>query len=371
MKKTIKLIKNRNYENDDKLKILNIGHNDLDQFGCSMVIKEFCTSSLFSALELFRDIRHKGQYKHVEITTLEFSNPGEVDQYVNSEPNINYMSDFDVIFITDISMSKESIQKLDRMSKIRGISMLMVDHHKTALPLVGIADWVNVINDETISATKALRNLLKDTASKRKLIMGMRFPAYLDLIEKISMYDTFTFKTQEKDIRTSVEDLFLFHRALESMNKNISEIQDIFNKMIPKFTNSKFNVSESEYSVLIDYIKQEREDRIDKKMKEVRFGTLSGTVHKVALCIESDRNIVSELGYRVTRKYPEYFIIIINMDKSTVQLRSNGNVDVSLIAKALFGEKAGGHPQASGGPLTTDILNKLLLDYANFKPMEQ
>ena len=266
-------------------------------------------------------------YKEVDVILL---NPNEVDAKL--EENIDK---YNLIHITDLSITELLAKKIEDEYKDK---VKLFDHHKTALNLNKFSFAKVVIEEDNKkqSATsiyyKYLLKLSNNKLLHKKVVK--------QLVEQVRIIDTYDFKTENDKMALNLEYLF----SILGRDNYV----DYFRKYIKN--NDEFKYTEKE-NYLIKLQKDKIDNYIKQKEEEVIFAKYKN--YKIALVYaESNRSI---LGNYLLKKYDIDFSIIINISKG-ISYRGNDKVDLSIIAKEQGG---GGHKNASGSPLPTDILEKI------------
>ena len=266
-------------------------------------------------------------YKEVDVILL---NPNEVDEKL--EENIDK---YNLIHITDLSITELLAKKIEDEYKNK---VKLFDHHKTALNLNKFSFAKVVIEEDNKkqSATsiyyKYLLKLSNNKLLHKKVVK--------QLVEQVRIIDTYDFKTENDKLSLNLEYLF----SILGRDNYV----DYFRKYIKN--NDEFKYTEKE-NYLIKLQKDKIDNYIKQKEEEVIFAKYKN--YKIALVYaESNRSI---LGNYLLKKYDIDFSIIINISKG-ISYRGNDKVDLSIIAKEQGG---GGHKNASGSPLPTDILEKI------------
>lgn len=284
------------FKNNGEL-IINVTHTDLDGVGCAIV----------------------STAKHRTVNVI-YADYGNVNERVNEA--LDMIIDFDIaldvvtFIISDISVVADTAKRLDDLS-MNGLNVILADHHKTA-EWLNAYSWATVRSEGHSGASLLYEILGKPTYAKND---------YGDLVEMIKDYDLWIHKyANSKDMNRL---FYLIGR------------QAFYDRFL---NDPDINFRESELILL--QADKDAEDkyykRVERVLREER--DVLGNTFGITYC---DR-YTSEIGHRLllNHKYLDY-IVLVDVLGNKVSLRSDGDMDVSRIAK-LFG--GGGHKNASGFP---------------------
>lgn len=316
-----------------------LSHNDLDGVGSTLISSYVLRKSGLNIV----DIKNVGNH--------------EVDDTILTAINEAILTGNEVsILVTDITPSETTAELIDLILKqYPNVKLKVLDHHKHALPL-NKYDWAEIVVERDgvpTSGTSLLVDFLFEQGYE------LDYKTY-ELAETVRLYDTWDWTRRGVGYPKRLNDLLYLigHKKFVALLGESLELQ-VDDKLYP-----------SEYDLLLD-VEGERVVRyIDKKYKEISIATynfgLDGQYYVAGFVIAEQ--YFSELGNELANKLPEVdLIVILDVAHRKASLRTNGDVDVSVIAKAKGG---GGHPKAAGYPLTDDDL-KLLLSVATNKQYKE
>lgn len=291
-------------------------HTDLDGIGCSIIAK-----LLYDDEDL--DISYVN-YDEINI---------EVEKWMKDTTG------YSNCYITDISVSDEVAQKLD---KLENVEVKLFDHHPTALEL-NKYDWckVQIENDSNLKTcgTELFFNYFYNDF--KSILNNLKI-----FVEKVRDWDTWRWVEIEDGngmFSKKMNDLFYTYGKEEFIDKSIKAINSE-----KSFRNNFIN--DTDITVL--NIKQkEIDDYINIKEKEMKVSTLCN--YKFGM-VFADKYI-SEMGNKISLNHPELdFITIVNMGNQRISYRTEKeNIDLGKDIASLFG--GGGHPKASGSSFDFDI----------------
>lgn len=308
------------------MKVKLFTHTDLDGVGCAIVGKI-----------AFDDI------------DIEYCNYDEIDKRVRDFTASMQFIDYDKVFITDISISKDvadlveySItEKKDYLKKFQ-----LIDHHNTAKWL-NAYQWAFVDDMETSIYPKELEMKSSGTSM---FYYYLRENGYINLevvtrfAEKVRRYDSWEWSTKFNDNHAKeLNDLFYIigrDKFVERFIKNPN----------PAFTDSEKFILEIEQNRIDKYI-----DLKKKQMFESEFGNWHvGVVYA--------EQYQSQLGNKLALDHSHLdFIVMIDVGNGTVSYRGiHDHVDLGAVARQYGG---GGHPKAAGSRSRKEVKINNWMDY--------
>lgn len=292
-----------------------ITHTDLDGIGCYVV----------------------GKYLLKNDIDVSFCNYNNVDKIALK--TLDNQEKYDIIFITDISVSDEVAEKLDTISH----KIILLDHHHTAEHLnkyswckVKVEDSINGEIEKTCGTRLFYDFIMKDKPSINKSLE--------EFVEMVRKYDTWLWEEKYNDIKPKQLNDLLKVLGRNRFVKNI--LEKIYNddELINMMDEYLLTLRQEEIDM---YIKSKSKSMITLKFLEYNIGVVMAD------------NYISELGNRLSEMNPNVdFIMIINQESISYRTVKD-NVDVGKIAKQFGG---GGHRKASGNPMNTEWIVKLVRD---------
>lgn len=235
------------------------------------------------------------------------------------------------VLAVDISISMKLAQKLfvNKLSSMT-LPFLMLDHHKTALPLTALQlPFLQVCNNTACGCRMLYEAVMEDGKNKEKLL------PYKDLIEFIDDHDRWI-----KHYRES-EDLALFHNVFGQK------------KFVERFVKNPSPVFSSEEKFLIALEKEKMEEEIADKKKAVQSQIhnrkIKGKDYRIGFLYGV--RFASSTGAALYSDPELNLDAVIMVGGNTISMRAAkmSEIDLSEIA-ALNG--GGGHAKASGFPLS-------------------
>lgn len=279
----------------------------------------------------------------------------------------NGLNDFERVFITDLSISDETAERVDgylksgrKMPKIQ-----LLDHHKTAERL-NKYEWCTVsVNDENTGrptcGAMLFFNYFEKEVGESEMKRFLRWNDYslaslLAFVQMVRDWDTWEWKNNELSwgkIAKQLNDLFGIYGKERFVEWAIDKVKRSDHMFIHDWAGDESLLLEIREKEINDYIQKKNESLVKYDLHDLG---MAGVVF-------ADR-FVSELGNQICENHPELdFAAIINLSYKTVSFRTvKDDVDVSLIAKKFGG---GGHKKAAGAQIGNGdeviglILNKI------------
>lgn len=303
-------------------------HTDLDGVGCAVVARHYFQKQL--------DVEYCS-YGKINEKVKEFILSGEVKNY-------------DVVFITDISVDKEVADLIEFEAATK---FMLVDHHKTA-EWLNEYDWASVTpvqpnykenRNQITSGTNLLYETLislfpNDEASSNTFLA--------EFVEHVRMYDSWEWKNvYGNEVAKQLNDLLQIV-GLWDFEERFWKNPDI------QFSHTEQRLLELEEKRIKRHIKQK-----SKELKKMDI-ELAGNKYHVGFIFNESYH--SETGNVICDENQDIdFIIMANVGYGTLSLRRREDVDIDLgqVAK-MFHESGGGHPPAAGTKLTDNQINEMV-----------
>lgn len=291
------------------MKVKLFTHTDLDGIGCAIVGKH-----------VFTDI---------DVTYCDYNN---VNQIIGDYLTKKNFLDYDITFITDISMDRVKADVINYYYE-SGNKFVLLDHHATA-------EWLNKFEWATV---KSLHQDGTKSSGTSMLYHYLSQPQELStFVEKVRRYDTWEWSTIYGDLEAkNLNDLFHLigrERFIERFLTNQSII----------LTEAEQLLLETEQNKIKAYI----------RMKENNMTIIEIEGYKAGIVFAEQ--YLSQLGNELAKKYNQLdFIAMINLGGKTVSFRGiKDHIDLGKDIARLFG--GGGHPKAAGSPIAGGILNNII-----------
>lgn len=322
------------------MKVKLFTHTDLDGVGCAVV-----------ANVAFGE-------KNVSVEYCDYSEINtKVSYFIAGKGHEKY----DRIFITDISITEDVADLIDKNSVLRE-KFQLIDHHATALPLSEKYEWCKVsvkeeslfprlelgLRDEVLaSGTSLFFKFLLD----KNMFKG-NYSALIWLVESIRRYDCWEWSTVYKNDHPKKLNDLLYIVGREKFVTRFSE------NPFPAFNETEKTLLEIEEHRINKYIWYK------KQQAKVIGWHVGGKEYQVAY-VFAEQN-VSLLGNAIAEQYGGLvdFVAIIDVGNSKVSLRSihefpHLGTDIS---KHYGG---GGHSKASGFEISDGLGTLLMLEIIN------
>lgn len=307
-------------------------HNDLDGVGAPSILKH-----IFRSTGILRDSRF------LDTTFSSTGKYGSIDEDICNFLENEEIRAVDEMFIIDLTPQLDTLKKLQEMSKRFKFKWKVIDHHKTALPMVDIfpinvfveVDYEGQLHSATSMVCRVFQGVMPDNQHQYK-----DFIRIAEIAEIIRLYDTWDW-TREDTAKAryagQLNNLFYFI----PISRRESLIEELIELGISGFFNK--------YTDIISILEEQEKQYINHKLENAKHAWIDGS--EVAYVYAEQ--YVSTLGNKLAKmdKYdqmgnPVDYSIVIHGDK--ISLRTiRDYVDVSEIAKRMFG--GGGHAKAAGG----------------------
>lgn len=310
-------------------------HTDLDGIGCAIL----------AYLAYGRD--------NVDV---EYCSYDDVDGKIREFYLCGNPEEYDVIYITDISVNEEVVAEIDSLVKA-GQNWKLFDHHATAIWL-NEYEWCTVMVKHHYSGIKTSGTEL----FSMYLFENEQFNYYdahtieniYRFVDIVRDYDTWRWKELGYDgiVCKQVNDLFHILGRDEFIKWAINQIHGL-NYVTPLQEFPYFGEKEL---TLLEQKQREIDRYVEEKNEQLFTSPMCG---KVCGFVFAER-FISELGNRLCEIHPEIdFVAIINMSSKTVSYRTvKDNIDLGRDVASLFG--GGGHPKAAGSTFDNSVLMKTI-----------
>lgn len=300
--------------------VKHFSHSDLDGIG-SIVMGKYCFGSEANVIHEVCD------YDNVNEKVLDF-----VYTYMSDTGVIKEFCPYQMVLITDISITEETALILDAFCIRAGIHLLLIDHHKTTTPLAEKFEWVVVkyIDEETKIKTSGTSQMYDILIHNNPAMSEEYKQALYDFAEAVRSYDTWDWVKNNEPYPGRLNTL-LYAVGQE--------------RFITRFENNLDLAFTDAEKLIVDLDESRANEYIEQRLEKVKVHKFAG--HTIGL-VFADEN-TSRLGNEICKKYPELdFAFIINMYRETISMRGTDyDLDLGALSKECFG--GGGHPVAAGG----------------------
>lgn len=268
----------------------------------------------------------------LKLTKVEFDyilkEPHEMDEFVE-ELLKEDLNSYQNIYITDLALSENFYKKIKESGY--AYKFKIFDHHKTHL---FAKNYENVVINIEECGTTLFYNYLSKKYKFKKIVED-----YIKHVKNLDLWlwvEKFDFMAKELG---NIFDLYGRNTYIEEMYQKL--------KRGKKFKWNKFEnkILKIEKDTVDRYLKKK-----DKELYKIEYdGYLIGAVF-------SER-YRSELGNYLSSIHPELdLVVMINMSGG-LSLRTEKNIDISILAQKLNG---GGHKKACGAPIEEEVKKSIL-----------
>lgn len=317
------------------MKVKLFTHTDLDGAGCAILAKIAFTQDV-----------------DVDIDYCDYNNIN--DKVRNFIINKEYET-FNCVFITDISVNEEVAELIHNThleTFVNGFNLcemfLLFDHHPTA-EFLNKYWWVDVrveIDGEKTSGTRMFYDYLmnEDYLLDTKAFEIDSCQTLFEFVEKVRKYDTWLWKEKYNDEEPKQwNDLYY-----------IMGREKFINEIIYRINCHGYVCFSASDLALLEYKQKDIDQYIENKNKQIIKKDILG--YKAGIVFAEQYH--SECGNRLSEMNDDLdFIVLINPSYS-VSYRTIKDIDLGKDVAKIFG--GGGHPKASGSPISDDDRSKII-----------
>lgn len=254
--------------------------------------------------------------------------PHEMDEFVE-ELLKEDLNQYKNIYITDLALSENFYKKL----KASGYEykFKIFDHHKTHS---FAKDYENVVIDIEECGTTLFYNYLEKKYKFKKIVQ--------DYIKHVKNLDLWLWIEKKDFIAKELGNIFdLYGRD--------TYIEEMYQKLkrgkIFKWNKFENKILKIEKDAVDRYLKKK-----DKEIYKIEY-------NKYLIGVVFSERYRSELGNYLSSTHPELdLVIMINMSGG-LSLRTEKDIDISILAQKLNG---GGHKKACGAPISKEVKEEIL-----------
>lgn len=308
------------------MKIKIFTHTDLDGYGCAILAQ-------IAAGRDNVDAEYCGYYNINE----------KIKSFIDSRKHSNY----DYIFITDISVNENIAELINKINDIDH-KFYLIDHHPTAISLNKYY-WAQVLIEDEIEKVCGTSLFYKTLIEHSFIKPNKRLDIF---VEKIKRYDTWLWKEKYNDLEAqALNNLFKIYGQ--------SRFSEIYFGRLMYLNDEYFKLIDDMDKFLLDIEHEKVEQYIYKKNKSMVIETLNinNKEYKVGLVVAE--NYISELGNTLSEKHTELDFIAIVSALNTVSYRTvKDGIDLGADIAAYYG--GGGHSKAAGSQISNEIKKKIL-----------
>lgn len=323
-------------------------HTDLDGFGCAQVAKYFCTV-------------HQLEFNVITANNNEVDDKFDIWlDSINAEGTLG--------IISDLSLSEHCAEMFHRMrndhphmvsadgssNRYCVNNMILCDHHKTTFENKYL-EYEDLRFSELVHqdgkyklpecGTTLVLNLLQ-------LIFADRYPYVTDFAHHVRNWDTHVFtEFDDMDCRRLNKAFFIYGWPYMEQYVQRQFRQHRFVTDFAPHMSTPIDIAElKEVDKVVDIV-----DRIpDGILKE---GQIIENAPPCIILSCEDSSLHSPLGRALSTRFPAHIIALVDVNKAKVSLRSAGDVDCTIIAKAY---KGGGHVNAAGFYTTYQEIDRIM-----------
>lgn len=298
-------------------KAIVFSHNDLDGAGCVILGKLAFNTCAYRV----------NNYNNIDKKICDF---------LDNEA-LKSQNSYDYLFITDISVNDDTINKLNE-SRYRN-SYILLDHHDTRTEIHN-GDNIFVIVNDSEGKPNSGTNLFAEFIEHN---FGFKFNQSTNFfVDMVRCWDTWLWK--EMDIFTPVElnHLFGHLKFIEFVKNFCSKLED-----------NSFGLFSDREREIIQKIVDDIQYYFDTMKTYISFED----EYTIGYCVAEDYTSYIADMYLDKNKNVD-FLIILNLKKGLGSIRTQKeNIHVGKIAEKLGG---GGHEKASGFSINEELYNSIM-----------
>ena len=292
-------------------------------------------------------------------------NVKELEEVFLEAYNNKALEKYDIIYITDLSLTRETIEMIMNDASIRN-KLYLFDHHETALKN-GLNDFSNcVVRIENDIGKSCATQIFYEYLLENKYISSNAIID--DFVEMVRREDTYEWK-KLNDIK-SHELAILFNQIgctqfINQMQKKLVEGSQL-NKSTFEFDNIERELIQQKKEDInervIDFIK-------NISIKEIKLSDTEAAKVGVCFIVYEYRNEVADfIRYNSSANYneinPDIFdidvVAMVAVENNQISLRSTKDNDFARKIAEMYG--GGGHDQAAAIPIKNELFERLVND---------
>ena len=268
-----------------------------------------------------------------------FCNCDDIDEKVKKFLDTKEYLTYDKIYITDISISEELAERLQKIANDNKIELRLFDHHATAVNLNKF-EFCSVIpkkNSELICGTKLFYEYL---ITEKKLQEKKYITEY---VKYVNDYDTWLWKSKyHYNTPNEWNTLFCFYGRV-----------NFIENVLKKFEKKKIDFTETD-KLILDVEASKKKSYIQAKLKEV----IKTEIDNYLCAIVFAESYTNDLATKMKESFPEADILIIIGSKGiSYRCRDDKDIHLDEFAKKFGG---GGHPKAAGSQITSKMREQMI-----------
>lgn len=293
-------------------------HDDLDGISCGIL----------------------GKYYLGDCIDVEYCSNNNVNQAFEMALN----GEYEEIWITDLSISKENADRVNWNSNV-----MLLDHHKSALWLneyrFAIVKVRNELGQATCGTEMFYLNLLNKYKTSRIYPNSKLVPIFVEMVRR---YDTYEWVQLEDKEAKHLNDLLGIYGRDKFIEVTLAKLRNPKMELFTSFEKRLLEIRQNEIQRTIDY---KANTMVRTKFEGYNVGV-----------VFADK-FTSEIGNALCNRNKDLdFVMMISY--SDIGLRGKDKVDLSELAKKYGG---GGHFNAAGFPINGKENINMILESINEK----
>jgi uncharacterized protein len=328
------------------MKVKLFTHTDLDGIGCAVVAKS--------------------AFPNAEVSYCDYDDINEkIIDFLENEK----VTDYDRIFITDISVNSEVAERLDLIFRGGVSGVQLVDHHGTALWLAEkYPMWAHVRVEESnmfrhlepIEGSSREKVMSSGTSLFYKFLRNKHIPnierdeklkAFVEVVRRYDCWEWFN--VYKNDHPKRLNDLLYIIGREKFVERFVSS-------PMPTFTDIEHTLLEVEQHRVNKYIW--------KKKRELKFANINVGEKPFRIAYVFAEQYGSLLGNSIADQYKDEidFAVIIDVSTDSVSLRGvHDHIDLGKEVARYYGQyhntTGGGHAKSAGFRFNNEFASQLFL----------
>ena len=317
------------------MKIYHLSHTDLDGYSCQYIINQYFKNCVFLNSNYGKEINENFDLIKKQIQT---------NLIQNLTQNQKTM-----ILISDLNLNLEQCEEFDHFAKEYDVKLLLLDHHQSGLECAKKYDWYFL--DNSRCATKIVYDFFSNFFPKNEdLNLFVEVVNSIDIWLKDNQY--FELGKVFLQMISSAKEI---NRVLFA-KENTLYMFYLLNKASNFIKEKKANIKleDSIHFLKKDFFKIDEDNTLNNLISNFIVDKLTKNKDKMSIFYNDHKGVLtsnigntSVIGNDFLEKNNDFDFFIDISSKKTLSFRSNGKIDVSLMAKTLV--NGGGHKNASGG----------------------
>lgn len=315
------------------MKIYHISHTDLDGYACQFVLDFYFKNCVFFNSNYGREITD----------TFEMV-LGAIDEDLRRDESEKFL-----VLISDLNLSVAQCEDFERALNARNAKILLLDHHQTGAEAARSFVWY--VLDNARCATKIVYEFFARICGENERLAK--------LVAVVNAVDIWLKDDENFELGKVMMSMISGAREINRVMFNAKNSEYMFFLIAKAWefvgrADSHIALDDEIHAIKKAFFRGEKPDTLGNLHSKFVVKALSEDKERLSIECEGLRGLLtygigntSVVGNDFLLANPEFDFFVDVSAKKTLSFRSNGDVDVSAIAKKLIG--GGGHKNAAGG----------------------